>query len=588
MESTIILDDLEIVPPTKTKNNASGKRNADASNIEAGCPAPASKKPRIRNREGNSQRWEKDNAVAMQRSKEHIMMDGVNYTDNNQPQPETECEPPPKSFRARVAGNVGGQGEQRGKYRGSRGGGGNGGSGNGGGFNGNGGGGGGGGGGGCGGGVGGSGGRYSIGGNGHNGSYQRSDEYFIAQRLRSLNGPTIDLAPIDVNEEEIKFSGRNRLYVGNLTNDLQREDGLRELFKPFGELDDIFMGPDKKFAFVKVDYHVNAEKAKRALDGALVNGRQLRVRFAPSATALRVTNLTPYVSNELLHKAFEVFGPIERAFIIVDDRGNHTGEGVVEFVKRSSAHICLRMCHDRCFFLTASLRPCVVEPKELTEEGLPEKALNKNSQFNNARSIGPRFADPDSFDQEYGTRWKELYALYSAKSSALKREMKMEEEKLEAQLEFIRYERETQLLRQELRKREADNERLRLEWEMRQKQSLDMSLLEDDGLLRRQSGTQSLFMRPDGPLRRRQQDKSLYMPEQPIGFVGGCELGSRNRSFENSPFVVFGDANNTDNNTESGANNQVPFDTNFEVHPVMNQENGVIGDNNALWGRRTI
>lgn len=362
-------------------------------------------------------------------------MDGDNYTDNNQPRPETELEAPPKSYRARVAGNAGGQGEPRVKYRGTRGGGGNGATGYGGGFNGN----------GPSGGGGGGVGRYLIGGNNHS---QRSDEYFIAQRLRSLNGPTIDLAPIDVQEEELKFSGRNRLYVGNLTNDLQRDEGLRELFKPFGELDDIFMGPDKKFAFVKVDYHVNAEKAKRALDGALVNGRHLRVRFAPSATALRVTNLSPYVSNELLHKSFEIFGPIERAFIIVDDRGNHTGEGVVEFAKRSSAHICLRMCHDRCFFLTAALRPCVVEPKELTEEGLPEKALNKNSQFNNARSIGPRFADPDSFDHEYGTRWKELYALYSAKRSALKREMKLEEEKLEAQLEFIRYERETQLLRQ--------------------------------------------------------------------------------------------------------------------------------------------
>lgn len=61
MESTIILDDLENVPSTKTKTNESGKRNAEPANIEAGSPAPASKKPRIRSREGNSQRWEKDN-----------------------------------------------------------------------------------------------------------------------------------------------------------------------------------------------------------------------------------------------------------------------------------------------------------------------------------------------------------------------------------------------------------------------------------------------------------------------------------------------------------------------------------------------
>lgn len=223
------------------------------------------------------------------------------------------------------------------------------------------------------------------------------------------------------------------------------------MFKPFGEIGEIFSNLEKNFTFLKVDYHVNAEKAKRALDGSMRKGRQLRVRFAPNATILRVSNLTPFVSNELLYKSFEIFGPVERASITVDDRGKHMGEGTVEFAKKSSASACLRLCNEKCFFLTASLRPCLVEPMEVNDDndGLPEKALNRKLQeFNQERSVGPRFADQNSFEHEYGSRWKQLHDLFKSKQDALKRELKMEEEKLEAQMEYARYEQETELLRQ--------------------------------------------------------------------------------------------------------------------------------------------
>ncbi|KAL7723083.1 hypothetical protein ACLKA6_001455 [Drosophila palustris] len=39
------------------------------------------------------------------------------------------------------------------------------------------------------------------------------------------------------------------------------------------------------------------------------------------------------------------------------------GERTVEFAKKSSASACLRWCNEKCFFLTASLRPCLVEAK---------------------------------------------------------------------------------------------------------------------------------------------------------------------------------------------------------------------------------
>lgn len=107
------------------------------------------------------------------------------------------------------------------------------------------------------------------------------------------------------------------------------------------------------------------------------------------------------------------------------------------------------------FFLScrSSLRPVVVEPFEQQDDvdGYPDKNLpRKNPEYFKARDIGPRFAQIGSFEHEYGTRWKQLHELYKQKEEALKREMAMEEEKLEAQMEFARYEHETELLRERM------------------------------------------------------------------------------------------------------------------------------------------
>lgn len=83
------------------------------------------------------------------------------------------------------------------------------------------------------------------------------------------------------------------------------------------------------------------------------NGRPLRVRFAPHNAAIKVKNLTPFVSNELLYKAFEIFGKIERALVKVDERGKSLGEGFVEFARKASATAAVRKCSERCYFLTS-------------------------------------------------------------------------------------------------------------------------------------------------------------------------------------------------------------------------------------------
>uniref|UniRef100_A0ABK9MH69 RRM domain-containing protein n=1 Tax=Glossina morsitans morsitans TaxID=37546 RepID=A0ABK9MH69_GLOMM len=444
--------------------------------------------------------------------------------------------------------------------------------------------------------------RASMGGPGGPGGPGRNDDFFIGQRLRAISGPTHELPAIE-NTEETKFSGRNRLYVGNLTNDVTEEE-LREIFKPFGEIGEVFSNPDKNFAFLKLDYHANAERAKRELDGTMRKGRMLRVRYAPNATIVRVSNLTPFVSNELLYKSFEVFGPVEKANVNVDDRGKTTGEGIVEFAKKSSANMCLRFCNEKCYFLTASLRPCVVEPFEANDDtdGLPEKSLNKKApEFNQERSVGPRFADLGSFEHEYGTRWKQLHELFKSKQEALKRELKMEEEKLEAQMEYARYEHETELLRQELRKRESDNERKKMEWEMREKQAEEMRKREEEQMRRTQNEMQSRMMRQEEEMRRRQQENTLFMQAQQLnslldqqegGFSGNCSnfdnfggagAGGNNNS---SPFDFRGNNNSGGGgngpNGPNGPSNQQDFG--FDFGGNQNQGGGGGGSNNQRGG----
>lgn len=192
---------------------------------------------------------------------------------------------------------------------------------------------------------------------------------------------------------------------------------------------------------LRKDFHCNAEKAKRELDGYMLKGRNLKIRFAPNGSTIKVKNLTAYVTNELLYAAFSVFGEIERAVIIVDDRGKSTGEGIVEFARKGSAIHALRKCSESCFFLTSSLRPAIVEAYEALDEcdGLPEKTIHKkNPEYMKQREVGPRFASLSSFEHEYGMRWKQLHELHAQKEAALKKELELEQEKLEAQMEYAR------------------------------------------------------------------------------------------------------------------------------------------------------
>lgn len=71
----------------------------------------------------------------------------------------------------------------------------------------------------------------------------------LLERIMSLSGPTHELPALDLTEK--KFSGRNRLYIGNLTNDTTEEE-LQQMFQPYGESSEYFINKEKNFAFLKL------------------------------------------------------------------------------------------------------------------------------------------------------------------------------------------------------------------------------------------------------------------------------------------------------------------------------------------------
>lgn len=295
----------------------------------------------------------------------------------------------------------------------------------------------------------------------------------VMDKLMTLQGPTADLPP--KRYELKKFLANTRLYIGNIANDVT-EPELKELFLEYGEIDETFVNREKNFAFLKLDYRTNAERARAELDQKQVKGRPIKVRFAPSTVRVRVKNLAPMVSNELLELAFGIFGDIERAMVLVDEKGKSTGEGFVDYTRKNNAVLAHKYCTEKCYFLTADLRPVITELGDMSEvdEGLLEMNLNKRefnknreNEYYKSREVGPRIAEPGTFEAEYGEKYKTLLKEFKDKEIALKEEMQKELEKLQTQMELARYDHETEMLRQQLRQREIDQERHKMEWENR-------------------------------------------------------------------------------------------------------------------------
>merc|ERR1712062_324231 len=259
---------------------------------------------------------------------------------------------------------------------------------------------------------------------------------------------------------------------------------------------------------------------------------------------------------------------------LVDDRGRSKGEGIVEYERKPSALDALKRCSDGVFFLTSSLRPCIVELIEDSEddEGLLEKNMFKrNQEFWQEREVGPRFANFGSFEFEYGEKWKQLYEMKKQKLEALDREMKLEEDKLVAQMEYARYEHETESLRNQLRQRESARDMQKSRWEQREQEMDVMMKNEAERRVREEKDMMQRMEEQEQSMRRRQEENSLFMQAQELNQMldvqdgpGGMG-GGRNDSFGGGNGGWGGDSRN--NSFDGGRNDRYndngPFGNSF-------------------------
>ncbi|XP_056154721.1 splicing factor, proline- and glutamine-rich isoform X2 [Lampris incognitus] len=342
---------------------------------------------------------------------------------------------------------------------------------------------------------------------------------------------------------EKTYTQRCRLFIGNLPNDIT-EDEFKRLFAKYGEPSEVFINKGKGFGFIRLESRALAEIAKAELDDIPMKGRPLRVRFATHSAALSIKNLSPFVSNELLEEAFSQFGMVERAIVIVDDRGRSTGKGIVEFASKPAARKALDRCSEGVFLLTTSPRPVVVEPLEQydDEDGLPEKLAQKNPRYQKEREEPPRFARPGTFEYEYSKRWKSLDEMEKQQRQQVEKNMREAREKLESEMEDAYHEHQANMLRQELIRRQEELRRMEEMHSQEMQKRKEMQLRQEEEQRRRDE--QMLRKREMEEQMRRQREENYRMGNfmdnrerdmrmNPAGAMGMADMpfGSPNQKF---------------------------------------------------------
>ncbi|XP_062575248.1 non-POU domain-containing octamer-binding protein-like isoform X2 [Saccostrea cucullata] len=381
-------------------------------------------------------------------------------------------------------------------------------------------------------------------------------------------------------KEPKKFTGRCRLFVGNVTSETSEEE-FKELFSKYGETGEMFLNGSKGFGFIRLDYRHNAEAAKAALDGSQHKGRTLRVRFSNQGSAIKVKNLSPFVSNELLEMAMQQFGEIERAVVVADDRGRSTGEGIVEFARKPGAQQALKRINDGVFLLTTSPRPIAAENLEAKDEddGLPERFLPKNQQFQAEREKEPRFAPPGSFEYRFGLKYREIDEMEKQQIERVKQEMDQQRLKLENEMEGAMFDFQAEQIRADLLRQQEELRRLEeMKTEkMRRRQEFDyrfeeeQRMMMDDDRQQMMRGGRPGMDQPGGSMLRNEGQRGgggAPLPPPPAPPAGmGFDTADQSRF-------------------DSNAGNFGGNSSNFGSHPGGNVPNqgGMFGNNRNMGG----
>lgn len=197
-----------------------------------------------------------------------------------------------------------------------------------------------------------------------------------------------------------------------------------------------------------------------------------------------------------MEQAFSIFGPVERAVVIVDEKGRSTGEGIVEFERKPGAMQCINRCTDNCFILTAYPKPVVVEPLDQKDEedGLAEKSLVKNAQYHEERDeASPHFAPANSLELEIALKWRELYELEKQIQEEGRKRVEQAREMLEFEIEQRLIDFKTQKIKEDLRMKQE--ELIRIEEQMRKsefqrRKDMEMRQFDDMNKFSRSNGLQ--------------------------------------------------------------------------------------------------
>ncbi|CAD7677142.1 unnamed protein product [Nyctereutes procyonoides] len=262
---------------------------------------------------------------------------------------------------------------------------------------------------------------------------------------------------------EKTFTQHSWLFVGNLPPDITAEE-MRKLFEKYGKAGKVFIHKDKCFV----------EIAKVELGNMPLCGKQLH-----------------YVSNELLEEAFSMFGQVERAVVIVDDRGRPSGKGIVEFSGKSAAWKALDRCSEGSFLLTTFPRPVTQEQP-------------------------PRFAQPGFLEYEYAMRWKSLIEMEKqgspggAAQDQVDHNIKEAREKLEMEMEAACHEHQV-MMRQNLMRRQEELRR------MEELHNQEMQWQQEEMMQRQQEGFKGTF--PDA------REQELWMGQ--MAMEGAMGINNR-------------------------------------------------------------
>ena len=112
-------------------------------------------------------------------------------------------------------------------------------------------------------------------------------------------------------------------------------------------------------------YRSEAEKVIAHHNGETIRNRDIKVRLAASSASVKVANLNPTVSNELLAEAFSLFGDVEEAVVATDDRGKPLGYGIVDFARKGQAMSAIQQCRNEPYLLTKSVLSTLWLPASL-------------------------------------------------------------------------------------------------------------------------------------------------------------------------------------------------------------------------------